>query len=441
MKDLDQAFIRAYDKQAPPSVIIRGLQSIDTSRRYHIDVAEIGPHVRIDAAACADTTTAQGEPSEGGRSLPPVASRPAQGGHLTADPVNGPAGTSFPYLPETIVVTPGAITDPPDGLHPGRVDDDDARTADMPEKFDAMHGSEVSADVRVDGATAPSLAPHAATEFAAKSHAAGMRTVPMHEEREMHGSASDGMHSSQPGNTDTTGGPAKTEFAGGGFRAAWEVDHFRWPQVCDDLREQEWLDGLGSQLATANREGLQVMAVTGRQEGEGGTTLALCLARSAALSGLEVALVDADFQTPNLAEQLGIAATATWVCAIQGRVSMEEAAVYAINDRITAFPLTAAATKNGITQLKQTADWLRQLTQHFDMVIIDAGVQASSSHHLIAVNTSGAIDAVTVVRDMRRTSTADIEGVVRRVHASGIEAVGIVENFGDWRDESLRESA
>jgi len=412
MKDLDQAFIRAFDKQVHPSIVIRGLQSTDASRTYAIDVSEIGMHTRIDAGALQQAVAAQSRPS-GAEAMPGNAGTRSE---LTT----GESGQRN-YAPEAILVTSSGTTDAANSGETagGSLDAESTEAARKIAQFQSMP---LGDDVRVDLGNVDAVRPHLASSST----------------KEVRGDG-DADEALRPAERPVEG--SQDSVGLNEFHAAWEVDQFRWPKVCDDLREHDLLAGLGSQLANANRDGLRVMAVTGKRQGEGGTTLALCLAQCAALSGLRVGLVDADFEQPNLAEQLGVAAHATWMCAMQGRVPIEEAGVYALRDGITAFPLTPDATQKGVTQLKQIADWIQEVKQYFDMIILDAGVQTSNAHQLLAVNTAEAIDAVTVVRDMRRTTDAEIEGVVRRVHATGIEAVGIVENFGDWGSDSLKASA
>ncbi|HAY78285.1 MAG TPA: hypothetical protein DCY79_00600 [Planctomycetaceae bacterium] len=420
MKDLDQAFIRAFDKQVHPSIVIRGLQSTDASRTYAIDVSEIGMHTRIDAVAMQRAVADQLRPG-GAEAVP--------GNAGTRNELASDDSSHRDYAPEAILVTSSGTTDAANCGEPAgeSLDAEFTEAAQKIARFQSMH---LGDDVRVDLGNVDAVRPHLASSSSKEvRHSNDLRG-------EGDGEAAEALRSAERPVEESRDSVGLNE-----FHAAWEVDQFRWPKVCDDLREHDLLAGLGSQLANANRDGLRVMAVTGKRQGEGGTTLALCLAQCAALSGLRVGLVDADFEQPNLAEQLGVAAHATWMCAMQGRVPIEEAGVYALRDGITAFPLTPSATQKGVTQLKQIADWIQEVKQYFDMIILDAGVQTSNAHQLLAVNTAEAIDAVTVVRDMRRTTDAEIEGVVRRVHATGIEAVGIVENFGDWGSESLKASA
>ena len=89
---------------------------------------------------------------------------------------------------------------------------------------------------------------------------------------------------------------------------AWEVDRFRWPEICRQLyaAEQSYFEHAGEKLLEASRDGLRVLAVSSSQRGEGRTTLALLLARAAAAAGARVALLEADTHAPRIAASLGL---------------------------------------------------------------------------------------------------------------------------------------
>ena len=87
------------------------------------------------------------------------------------------------------------------------------------------------------------------------------------------------------------------------FVPAWEVDAFRWPDLCAQLDEASGrkLTRSGDELYMAMQDGLKVIAISSAARQEGRTTIALSLARSAAAAGCRVALLDADGANPELA--------------------------------------------------------------------------------------------------------------------------------------------
>ena len=75
----------------------------------------------------------------------------------------------------------------------------------------------------------------------------------------------------QPPATD----PFQSQSALAPFTPAWEVDAFRWPEICAQLDEaSEWkLKQSGDELHVATQDGLKVLAVTSGARHEGRTTL------------------------------------------------------------------------------------------------------------------------------------------------------------------------
>ncbi len=93
----------------------------------------------------------------------------------------------------------------------------------------------------------------------------------------------------------------------------WEVDQFLYPALTDQLLQSyAYFSQAGDKLAKATASGLKVLGITGVGPGEGRTTLAICLARAAARAGLKVGLLDADFNSPSLATQLGLEIEHGW---------------------------------------------------------------------------------------------------------------------------------
>jgi Mrp family chromosome partitioning ATPase len=213
---------------------------------------------------------------------------------------------------------------------------------------------------------------------------------------------------------------------------AWEVDRFLWPALCDKLLrdERSYFAQAGGKIVSAVKDGLKSLAITGSRRGEGRTTLALCLARTAAKAGLKVALIDADFARPQLAASLGLEIAASWHEAALGKSSLSEAAIKSIEDNLTFLPLdvSTAAAPLSLTDPRLTKT-LRDLASAFDVLIIDLGPTAAGDDSLFPANEQPPADAAIVVRDLRYCTLAESQAIGERLCLSGIEAVGIAENF------------
>ena len=213
---------------------------------------------------------------------------------------------------------------------------------------------------------------------------------------------------------------------------AWEVDRFLWPALCDKLLrdEQSYFSQAGGKIASAVKDGLKSLAITGSRRGEGRTTLALCLARSAAQAGLKVALVDADFARPQLAASLGLEIAASWHEAAIGKSTLSEAAIKSLEDNLTVLPLdvSTAAAPLSLADPRLTKT-LRDMASAFDLLVIDLGPTAAGDESLFPENEPPPADAAIVVRDLRYCTPTESQAIGERLSLSGIEAVGIAENF------------
>ena len=213
---------------------------------------------------------------------------------------------------------------------------------------------------------------------------------------------------------------------------AWEVDRFLWPALCEKLLKDDhsYFAQAGGKIVSAVRDGLKSLAITGSRRGEGRTTLALCLARSAAQAGLKVALVDADFSRPQLASSLGLEVTASWHEAALGKSPLSEAAVQSREDNITVLPLDAstAAAALSLSDPRLTKA-LRDAARAFDLLVLDLGPTAAGDESLFPDNEPPPADAAIVVRDLRYSTPSESQAIGERLSLSGIEAVGIAENF------------
>ncbi len=213
---------------------------------------------------------------------------------------------------------------------------------------------------------------------------------------------------------------------------AWEVDRFHWPALCDKLLrdEQSYFAQAGEKIVAAVRDGLRSLAITGSRRGEGRTTLALCLARSAASAGLKVALVDADFARPQLAASLGLEIAGSWHEAALGKTTLSEAAIKSLDDNLTVLPLdvSTAAAPLSLADPRLTKT-LREAASAFDLLVLDLGPTAAGDGSLFPENEAPPADAAIVVRDLRYCTPSESQAIGERLSLSGIEAVGIAENF------------
>ncbi|MEM7558893.1 MAG: hypothetical protein AAF394_07205, partial [Planctomycetota bacterium] len=216
------------------------------------------------------------------------------------------------------------------------------------------------------------------------------------------------------------------------FNPAWEVDEFHWPAVCNELTQmsESGLEQVAANLVRASEEGLHVMAVTSPQAGEGRTTVACCLAKLAGANGLRVAFVDGDVENPSLSSQTNLDIDFDWRTAIINQMPLEEVAIHSVEDEVTLVPLVQPVHETEIaSDDNRIAYMLQELSDYFDLVIVDMGHMESAKSLVSGLGQQGIINAVVTVVDNRISSRERIESCLRRIRRSGISSVGLVENF------------
>jgi len=218
---------------------------------------------------------------------------------------------------------------------------------------------------------------------------------------------------------------SRVDKATSAFNASWEVPNIRWPKVCHDLCDvgavtfDEIVDALRD--AIARNKG--IVAVTSQQRGEGRTSVALCVARFAADVGISTVLVDADFSNPQIAVRTEMNVDEGWESALNGESALTDAAVVSIDDNLTILPLGKRAKRCqiGLEEVDESR-LLTEISKSFDLVIVDTGP--------FPVEDANVFDTVLIVRDSRSRSINETDELAKQIAATGVEVVGAVENFG-----------
>jgi Mrp family chromosome partitioning ATPase len=228
-----------------------------------------------------------------------------------------------------------------------------------------------------------------------------------------------------------------------GPRAAFDVDQFAWPELCDALLAKRTgeFDQLVGQLVTESALGRKVIAITGSRRGDGRTTLALLLARRLAATAVKVVVVDADFEYPQLAARLGMTIGSGWENILVDKLPVWDGLVESLADGMSLLPLAPRpATSAGqptaaefVGQHEQTIrQHLAELRRHFDVVLVDAGAIKAvrpDAKPRGPLALAGSLDAAIIVSDARMASAGRIAELQRRLQEARIVSLGIAENF------------
>lgn len=215
-----------------------------------------------------------------------------------------------------------------------------------------------------------------------------------------------------------------------GWTAIWEVDEFIWPDEITRLYDAhaDYFHYAGEKLRDASGEGLKVLAIAATRQHEGCTTLAVCLARGAASTGAKVALLDGNGLKPELGFKLGLDFSHGWQDSRDGRTPLAESAVHSIADRLTLFPLSGPHHVSTLNDVR-VSRLLREMSQLFDLVIVDAGAAPRGGAPLFEAGDGCPVNAAMIVRDTRRSTETETLATATRLKSLGIQAIGIAENF------------
>ena len=219
------------------------------------------------------------------------------------------------------------------------------------------------------------------------------------------------------------------------FRPSFQVESFAWQSSCTRLSTAagDELDHLADELIDGLSRDRKVVAVSGCRRGEGCTTLLLGAAQRLAQRGLKVAVVDADFDHPQLARRLGLLPEAGWEEVLAGRLPLGEALIDSVQDGIAVLPLCGPMPDQSYlsSDYPEPVRSIEVLRRHYDLVLIDLGalVAGAGTASPFAEPDARWIDAVVLVHNIRCTPAAELAQARQRLQAAGIVEAGVVENF------------
>ena len=204
-----------------------------------------------------------------------------------------------------------------------------------------------------------------------------------------------------------------------------------WPPIVQKLlscpagAEINRLAGRLKQLAL--ERGLGCLAVSGPCRAAGRTSLVLTLAKALTEScSARVAIVDADFEHPDVARMLAARPrSGLWNAACE-RGSGPSPVTTLIPGKLAIVPLLARVSPAAIDRQKIAAlqTFLQKLRRAYDLVLVDAGPWESLIPQLVFENR--AIDAFICVS---RYNVADEQLDAAAYRQPGIEWLGMIETF------------
>ncbi len=140
--------------------------------------------------------------------------------------------------------------------------------------------------------------------------------------------------------------------------------------------------------------------------------------------------MDIDLDHPTLCIQTNMEVENDWRDCLSMDVSLEEVAVHSIDDQLTMMPLKPRGGRPGLLASdSRIADILNDLSECFELVIVDCAKINSSGNIITGLAHTKIFDAAIVVVDRRNGQADRVEDAVRMIQQTGIESIGIVDNF------------
>lgn len=170
-------------------------------------------------------------------------------------------------------------------------------------------------------------------------------------------------------------------------------------------------------------EKVSCVAVTSSLPGEGKTTTAVCLGRSAAQSGQRVVIVDCDLRRRAVNRAFGIEPTVGLLQVLNGTVTVEEALYLDPAAGVYVLPLVRADyTPKDVFSSQAMDKLLIKLDAMFDLVILDtAPVLAVSDTRILAAKA----DVVIFLARWRKTPSKAVENALRLLNQADAHVAGV----------------
>ena len=224
------------------------------------------------------------------------------------------------------------------------------------------------------------------------------------------------------------------------IQPAFFVPCFDWPADCRQLlavRRPMW-DELVEQLQRGAQEDRRVLAIAPASRGAGATTLSLTLALALAEHGVRAALVDGDWDDPQLSTRLGLAPQVGWDDSDETQTDPSGLLIESAADGLVLLPCRQPLVAALVDLPYHAARMVRTLRATYDLVLVDTGPIDSPSVSWRRVWHRSLVDGVILVEraanttDQNADAATAAESQADQVLASaGIAWWGVAETFAN----------
>ena len=171
---------------------------------------------------------------------------------------------------------------------------------------------------------------------------------------------------------------------------------------------------------------VKVVAVTSAVPNEGKTTVSMCLARVAAMSGQKVCVVDCDLRMQSINDVIDIETDVGILQVLAGETPWRSAIVRDPNSDAHVLPVaTAGFTPRDVFGSDAMAGLLRDLRDHYDLVILDCAPILAVAETRILVAQA---DTTVIVARLGKTPVGAMRAAVHQTQVAGGNVLGIALN-------------
>ncbi|MEZ5971634.1 MAG: AAA family ATPase [Hyphomonadaceae bacterium] len=182
----------------------------------------------------------------------------------------------------------------------------------------------------------------------------------------------------------------------------------------------------------------KVVAVTSALPDEGKTTISMCLARVAAMSGQKVCVVDCDLRKQSINDVIDIETDVGILQVLAGEAPWRSAIVKDPNSDAHVLPIAASGfTPRDVFGSDAMGNLISELRAHYDLVILDCAPILAVAETRIVV---GRADTTVLVARAGRTHIGAMRAAVAQTEAAGGNILGIALNYVLPRWQSYTDS-
>ena len=168
----------------------------------------------------------------------------------------------------------------------------------------------------------------------------------------------------------------------------------------------------------------KVILLTSCVPGEGKSSDALCLARSAAGAGQKVVLIDCDLRRSSIHKMLGIQPKVGVTDVVLGRVPLEESLIKDTQSNLVVLPnVNSPGNPPDILASQAMGKLIATLSQSFDLVVIDSPPVLAVSDALVLCRYA---DRTVFIIRWAKTPRAAVVTALKQLRAAGAHLSGVV---------------